>query len=650
MREKIRNWKWKYIVMGLLLAGTVIGLIAGRSLFTAYSVDDYNDPNSQMSELPASRTATTQYLYLREDLERIQLLMSNNSGGTAVLHASLTDEQDNVLAECAAEVPDSGGAEQAVKLEMPVSGIEEDGRVALHTWLEQETQGVNYCVQQGEYEEQLTQNGASVDYRLRMSVVYGSRINLLALVLFGAAACVVILLIAVPKRFATPEKLFAVLSVTFGVYFAFVNPPVQECDGLSHLYRAMDVSYGNVLAPFVTLNHESGVAYIPENLSMSILHELGANSGAGGDYVRVLQQETFSDHVVEMELYDNIPFYAYLPQALGLWLGRTIGLSIYGCIVLSRLLNLLTYTVIVYWAVKRMPFFKNLLAMIAVMPLSVYQAASGSQDGVLHALCFLFIALCFYYAFDENIKQLTWKHTLVLGFLLLGVFVIKYVYVCLGLLVFMIPMKRFKDKKAYWKAFVIALLPLVVIGGCHMLSVSSGIPQMQAVSAGEGMTQTQYLLAHPLHLPKVLAKTLVTVGYFYLESLNLLGSLNCALPLLYILGPCFLVGVALLDMDVPESGRIFTLRNRILILAAFVITALLIFVGLYIGDGAANPVGEEIVSGVQGRYFIVLLILPFMALKSNRIQQRIENLSVKCSGIMGVMLLYAAMMVFKNYY
>lgn len=650
MWEKVRNWKWKYIIMGLLLAGTVIGLIVGRSLFTSYNVDDYNDLTGQTEELTASTAPMAQTLPLREDVEYIQLLMSNNSGQTAALHAELADEYGNVLHSCVGEIPNSNGAETVVKLKLPTDGIEADQTVVLSTWLEQDAVGVSYCVQSGAYAEQLIQDGEPLEYRLRMSVIYGSSLNIMVLLLFGAAACVVILLIALPRRFAAPEKLFAVLAVTFGVYFAFVNPPVQECDGLSHLYRAMDVSYGNVLSPFVTLNHESGVGYIPENLNMSILHELGGNSGAAGSYVEKLQQETFSDEVVKMELHDNIPFYAYLPQALGLWLGRTLGLSIYTCIVLSRLFNLLTYTVIVYWAIKRMPFFKNLFAMIAVMPLSVYQAASGSQDGVLHALCFLFIALCFYYAFDDSIKQLTWRHTLVLGFLLLGIFVIKYVYVCLGLLVFMIPMKRFGDKKSYWKAFVIALLPLAVIGGYHILTVSSGIQGMQAVSAAEDMTQTQYLLAHPMYLPKVLVKTMLTMGYFYLQSLNILGSLNCGLPLLFTLGPCFLVAVALLDMDVPESGKIFTVRNRILILAAAVITMLMIFIGLYIGDGVANPVGAGIVSGVQGRYFIVLLILPFIALKSNRIQQKIENLSLKCSGIMGVMLLYAAMMVFKNYY
>lgn len=649
MWDKIKKWNWKYIITGLLLLCVALGLFWGRGLFRSYDVDDYNDLSGETGELPASQTGIVQSFRIRNNMEEINLLMQNSSGTPSILHAQLMDEMGNVLSDCTAEVPYSGGEETAVKLELSAAGTEEGKGVMLSAWLEQEQAGVSFCVQNGAYEELLLQNGEVTGSRLRMSVVYGSSLNILALLLMGAAACIVVLLIVIPRRFATPEHLFAILAVTFGVYFAFVNPPLQECDGLSHLYRAMDVSYGNVLAPFVTLSHDEGVCRIPQNAPQSF-YTLGANSGAGGRYVDNLQNSSFSDEVVEMPFYDNIPFYAYLPQALGLWLGRSLGLSIYACIVLSRLFNLLTYTVIVFWAIRKMPFFRNLFAMLAVMPLSLYQAASGSQDAMQHALCFLFIALCCSYAFDEKRETLTWKHALGLGVLLLAIFVIKYVYVCLGLLVFMIPMKRFGERKRYWIAFAVALLPLVLVGGYHMLRVAPGISNVQAVSAAADITQSQYLMAHPLYLVKVLAKTAVTMGWFYLQSLSVLGSLNCDLSLLFVLLPCFLTAVAFLDMDVPESSRIFTVRNRTLLLTAAVITAVLVMVGLYIGDGVANPVGADIVSGVQGRYFIVLLILPFMALKSNRIQQKVEDLSLKCSGVMGVMLLYAALIVFRNYY
>ena len=83
-------------------------------------------------------------------------------------------------------------------------------------------------------------------------------------------------------------------------------------------------------------------------------------------------------------------------------------------------------------------------------------------------LCFLFIALCMNYAYSK--ETLKTKHVMILGVILALLCLCKYVYVCLGILVFIIPMKKFEDKKSYWKAFFAALIPIVIILGLMALS------------------------------------------------------------------------------------------------------------------------------------------------------------------------------------
>ena len=73
-------------------------------------------------------------------------------------------------------------------------------------------------------------------------------------------------------------------------------------------------------------------------------------------------------------------------------------------------------------------------------------------------------------------------------------------------------------------------------------------------------------------------------------------------------------------------------------------------IGLYIGDGIANPVGSSVINGIQGRYFILMLILPFLALGSDHVKHDIRHCTVKCSGIMGIMLLYAVFMLVNTCY
>ena len=460
---------------------------------------------------------------------------------------------------------------------------------------------------------------------------------------------VVIGIFVMPVKWAKPENMVLILVSVMGISMAVINPAFQECDGPSHFYRSMDVSYGNILGSFANLTHEDGVIYVPENVQEIAYRKLTPNGSEGTGYLEYLQTHKFSKNKIKMTYYDSVTSVVYWPQGLGIFLGRTFNLSIYSVILIGRIFNLLAYMGLAYAAVRFMPFYKNLMAMFAVMPLSIYQASSLSQDAVLNGAGFLFVALCCYYAFDEKVK-LNWKKTLVLGLLLLTMFLSKYVYACLGLLVFMIPKDKFNSRKDYWKSFIIALLPFVILGGYVMFRVSSGISGLQAGAGGgaDTMTQMQYLKAYPIATVKVIISTLIVNLNDYLQQLNMLGSMNYPLTLLAVIGPCFLLGVGLLDGQ-EVRGRI-KIRHRIIMLLAFIITFAAIMMGLYIGDGIANPVGSSVINGIQGRYFILMLILPFLALGSDRVKQDIRYFTVKCSGIMGIMLLYAVFMLVNTCY
>lgn len=651
MWNRLRKWKWKYIVPGVLALLVILGVAAGRRFFVLNEVDDYNDASGEWTELEASTVPAEQSILLRKDVRDIHVLMSSTSGSSATLTAELVDRDGNVLGSAQAQLMNTGGNPTAVILNMPTTGIAEPTEVTLRTSLAQDMDGVNYCVQQGDYEETLLYQNQSVESRMRMSVNYGGHLNVTALLLFLLAALSVIALFVLPKRFAKIENYFVILAVSFGIFFACVNPPVQECDGLTHLVRSMDVSYGNVLAPFTNITHGYNEVILPENFFEAQWPVINPAEQDAVDYTERIQSMHFSKETKEIVYPGSIPSFAYYPQALGLWLGRTLHLSMYLCVVLSRIFNLLAYVILTYFAIKLMPVFKNLMAVAAMMPLALYQAASNSQDALLNALCFLFIGLCCYYAFGDK-KELNFKHTFVLGWILAGLLTIKYVYVFLGLLVFMIPKRRFASNKAYWKAFGIALLPLLILGGAQAVTIVTGVGNMAEAAAGGGVTQIDYLLANPFHIVKVFVKTMVFMSAWFVESMYIFGSLNCNLGVLAYAGPCFIAAVGLLDVQEAQNGKAdaFSVRNRILMFLGFAVTFVLILLGLYIADGVANPVGASMILGVQGRYFIALLPLVFMALHSSRLRNNIEHFGLKVSGIAGVMLLYASVMLQNAYY
>lgn len=649
MKEKLKKIPAKYIVAGVLLIVMLLLLIKQRSIFYNSRQDNYNDMSGEEENIAAGNAVISQYFTVSGNIQNIALLMTNDSGEDVTIQAMLRDaETDEVLSAVKCNVPKSTGTEDVVSMELTLDGVE--GTRSVYLTLEEETKAseVYYCALAGDYEQTLLVNGEATAARLRMSVVYGGGLNKTFFILFALGMAVVIGIFVMPVKWEKPENMVLILVSVMGLSMAVINPAFQECDGPSHFYRSMDVSYGNILGSFANLTHEDGVIYVPENVEEIAYRKLTPNGSEGTGYLEYLQTHKFSKNKIKMTYYDSVTSVAYWPQGLGIFLGRTFNFSIYGVILMGRIFNLLAYMGLAYAAVRFMPFYKNLMAMFAVMPLSIYQASSLSQDAVLNGFGFLFIALCFYYAFDEKVK-LTWKHTLILGFLLLGMFLCKYVYACMGLLVFLIPKDKFESKRKYWEAFAITLIPLAILCIYIMTRVSSGISGLQAVDGtGSNMTQMQYLMANPLAGVKVILSTLLVNTEEYLRQLNVLGSLNYPLSLLVIIAPCFLTAVGILDGQ-NDSGKL-KIRQRILVLSTFAITAVAMMLGLYIADGYANPVGSAIIGGVQGRYFIVLLILPFIALASDKIKQNINHFTTKVFGIMGIMLLYALFVLVSTCY
>lgn len=650
MKEKLKKIPPKYIVAGVVLIVMLLLLVKHRSIFYNSNQDNYNDMSGEEENIAAEDAVVSQYFTISGNMQNIALLMTNDSGEDITIHAVLRDaDTAEVLSNIQCNVPKSTGAEEVVNLELVVDGIDGTRNVCLD--LEEVTKAseVYYCALSGDYAQTLLVNGQTTTERLRMSVVYGGGLNKTFFILFALGMAVVIGIFVMPVKWAKPENMVLILVSVMGLSMAVINPAFQECDGPSHFYRSMDVSYGNILGSFVNLTHEDGVIYVPENVQEIAYRQLTPNGSEGTAYMEYLKSHKFSKNKIKMTYYDSVTSVVYWPQGLGIFLGRTFNFSIYGVILMGRIFNLLAYMGLAYAAVRFMPFYKNLMAMFAVMPLSIYQASSLSQDAVLNGVGFLFVALCCYYAFDEKVK-LNWKKTLVLGLLLLLMFLSKYVYACLGLLVFMIPKDKFNSRKDYWKSFIIALLPFVILGGYVMLRVSSGISGLQAGAGGgaDTMTQMQYLKMYPAAAVKVIISTLLVNINAYLMQLNILGSMNYPLTLFLVFGPCFLLGVGLLDGQ-EVRGRI-KIRHRIIMLLAFAITFAAIMMGLYIGDGIANPVGSSVINGIQGRYFILMLVLPFLALGSDRVKQDIRHFTVKCSGIMGIMLLYAVFMLVNTCY
>lgn len=192
---------------------------------------------------------------------------------------------------------------------------------------------------------------------------------------------------------------FSAIALSFGLVFALLIPPFQSPDEPGHLFRAYQVSEG-VFFPETQDRRLGGMlpaSLVQVNDSFSFLK---MNYGARIDKSLILnslnvplnaEQRAFAD-------FPNTAIYAptaYLPQATAIALIRPFGATPLQMLYAARISNLLVWLMLVTAALRLMPFLKQTIAALALLPASLVIAASANADVVTNGLCWwLVAALC----------------------------------------------------------------------------------------------------------------------------------------------------------------------------------------------------------------------------------------------------------------
>src|SRR6185369_3390333 len=84
---------------------------------------------------------------------------------------------------------------------------------------------------------------------------------------------------------------------------------------------------------------------------------------------------------------------AYLPQALAIGLGRSLGLSPVALLYCARLAGLAAALTLVSLAIRSAPMAKHVLLLLALSPMGLRQMSLLTADSLTIAYAFLFIAI-----------------------------------------------------------------------------------------------------------------------------------------------------------------------------------------------------------------------------------------------------------------
>jgi len=411
------------------------------------------------------------------------------------------------------------------------------------------------------------------------------------------------------------EYVFLVIALAWGVAQVFIVPPLQVPDEGDHWFRAWALTDGQLTADrqgMITLpasfartadlySRLVGVGVLPVSLQgqagFSGYEDLFNSPGPSGT-VRVASRVLSYGPV------------GYLPQAMGVGLGRLVGAPPLTCFYLARLGNLFAAVALFFFAIRLAPFGKQLFVLLALLPMTMFELASVSCDALTISGAMFFTSLLLWASRRATLRRVDVALVLAASALLLNV---KPGYWALVLLVLLIRPAQLGGRTRYM-AFV-AANALVVVGVFLVVFLLTAIDaRVQAV--GGPQAQLLFILHQPLGFLGIVWSNLQNnLLRWTLESIGVLGWFTIALPpVSYLL---VLVGGLGFFIRMTEEVGLQPWR-RALLAAVGVAAFLTMAVALY---AFLEPTGSVQVS-FQGRYLAPVWLLLLLSVYGIKFAQR----------------------------
>ncbi len=437
------------------------------------------------------------------------------------------------------------------------------------------------------------------------------------------------------------EKMFLTFMIPVGTMYLVFVLPGQVPDESAHLWKAYEISKGILITPI----EEDGTSHtnIPKDLYEYQQTKIDKYSDLRG---KVTEQTNYNDTVQVISSAQNYAFVLYIGSALGFLIARICGVSILIGIFLGKIFNFIIFLALGYYAIKTIPFGKILLAAYLFMPMVIHQQVSFSADSITNSVFIVFIAYILKLIFQD--KHIERKQQICLIALSCLVGIVKTIYVPFLGLILMLAFKKNMSKKEK-----VIVIPTAILVGI-IVAIVMYIISMQYISLGEitgynekfnvnTSEQVKYIIKNPDSFANVIIKDWETEGCNYMEMLVgiKLGSTNIEVNRGIIMLIMFTV---LFSAFVEDNKQALNKKQKLWVLMIGIGTILIIETFMFISWSGA---GSTVIYGIQGRYFIpvIITILLTMCMKNNYI--KIKNITLKIPIVLSILNLFAINAVYK---
>ena len=414
------------------------------------------------------------------------------------------------------------------------------------------------------------------------------------------------------KKFYQFEYLFVVIALIMGWKMTYTNPPWQSNDEDRHFFNAYALTEG-IIGPQYDGNFIG--QELPDDLYNSVRSFQGIpfsqDAKISKSYVESAKKKKVNKR--KRSFFKNTTSskapVGYIPAALGISLAKLFNKGALDIGYWARLFSLFAYIIILFFAIKEIPKgAKEVLFVVALSPMILYQAASVSYDGLTLALLSLFLALTMKYY--QNILKIGWRQVALLVSLVFIQRIVKDGYFLLYFVALVIPMKRFENKTIYFGMVTGLLMAAFLPSYIWSLYINSlEIPYearnffQKDFHFNTGLNLKQNL-NQPIEFLTLIFQNIFAQGKVWLRgAIGRFGYSYSLLPVPQIIAWYLLIVVAASHKRIATDPR-FTLIVGLLAS----LNVLMVVVGFFV----ASPVGSHFIYGLQGRYFSP--ILPFIAL------------------------------------
>jgi len=464
----------------------------------------------------------------------------------------------------------------------------------------------------------LSINGNPTNYSLDMQL-YGSQTSPYVTIIYLLFMFIVIIgfvlaYIALVVKKIKMTTVFVIALAVFGVVYMFMFPPATVPDEPSHFYTAY--RYSN----FMTFNFEqrSANGVLMRQGDNIVIKSTEASLEQYNSEIKDFQWFC-SDNTLTLVGGDNIknaPF-AYIISGLGIAFARLLHLGAYPMFYMGRFFNLLVFIAMAYYAMKKMPFGKIAIFAISMTPMVLHLAASYSYDAFIIGLAMVFVAKFLDAAYGHNTIGI--KNIVIISLIAFVLAPSKLVYVTIIFVVLLIPKNKFINAKYHiaFKCSVIlaGLIGLIFVQMASISTITATGEHLITWSGTPGYTISD-IIKSPFHIAAVLYSTIIQKGDFYLGSLVGINLGWFQTSIEWYMGVGFLAIIAAAFIMKDDEPQPIKPSGKIWIACLIFASAFLIMISMLV---SWTPLEYTYIEGVQGRYFIPLLPLVFILVRSKYI-------------------------------